>query len=102
MNMINKLLTAFFFVSLFAGCAQIKPEYDSKGRLEKVSSFKTPLMGDLSFESEETTTNPKTGEITANKVKTSTSTNADKIIDSAVKGLGTAVNAVEKAGAAVP
>jgi hypothetical protein len=87
----KKIIALGVVMAAIVGCAQITPEYKGD-KLSKVSSFKTPLMGDLSFESEETTTNPKTGEVTVKRVKTSTSTNADKIIDAVTKQAGTLVD----------
>ncbi|HBC89530.1 MAG TPA: hypothetical protein DCZ94_21545 [Lentisphaeria bacterium] len=96
------IILLIILCGLCSGCCQIEPVYDDTGRLVKVSSFKTPLMGDLSYESEEVVNDPKTGAATIKKVKCSTSTNADKIIDSANKFIGTGLNALEKAGAAMP
>lgn len=91
-----------FVLATFMGCCQIEPVRDSNGLLIKVNSFKTPLMGDLSFKEKVKTTDPKTGIITERETETGTATNADKIIDSANRFIGTAVNAAEKAGAAMP
>lgn len=99
-SLINILFV--LFVLLFAGCAQIKPEYDELGRLKQVSSFKTPLMGDLNFKTSEKTTDMKTGAVTEKVTECSTSTNADKVINAGANFIKTGINEAEKAGALLP
>jgi hypothetical protein len=88
--------------AILSGCAQIKPEYDEQGRLKQVSSFKTPLMGDLNFKTSEKTTDPKTGTVTEKATECSTSTNADKVFNAGANLIKTGINEAEKAGALFP
>lgn len=99
--LIRNLIAAVCFIAILSGCSHIQVNHKD-GKLDSVQSFKTPLMGDLNYEEEITTTNPKTGEINTKRVKASTSTNADKVIRAVTEQVGTLVNAAEKAGAALP
>lgn len=96
------LLAVSGVILVLSGCCQITPEKNIAGDLIKVSSFKTPMMGDLSYKETSRTLDPKTGLVTEKTVECSTSTNADKVINAGANFIKTGINEAEKAGALLP